>query len=223
MHPSLTAQLQAFRASLMQRLPVQERNAIEPAYAALRAALRASPVVQVGAVVPDFILPDQHGRLVHLYDRLENGPVVLLFVRGGWCPFCTMTLRAYQAALPSIHEAGADLLAITPQPAGPCSQMAERDLLAFPTLSDQDNQVARRYGIAFEIEPSMRPMHLRLGHDLPRINQTQDWTVPLPATFIAGRDRRLALAHVEAGAHQRLEPAAAIAALTDLAAQAAAA
>ncbi len=172
---------------------------------------RAIPLA--GERAPDFALPDQHGTIVRLADPLALGPVVLLFVRGGWYPFCTLTLRAYQAYLPEIHEAGGDLIAITPQPAATCCYMAERDLLAFQTLSDHDNQVARRYGIAYELDPALRPMYLRLGHDLPRLNATGNWIVPLPATFVIGQDGSVALAHVEAGAHQRLDPSEAVAAL----------
>lgn len=144
---------------------------------------------------------------MRLYDRLALGPLVLLFVRGGWCPFCTLTLRAYQAALPAMQAAGADLLAITPQPAGTCSAVAERDLLAFPVLSDQGNAVAGLYGVAYELAPALRALYSRLGHDLPRLNGTGDWRVPLPATFIVNTDRTIARADVQPVAHRRLEPA----------------
>jgi peroxiredoxin len=210
---SLTQQIEAFRTSFLLRLPEAERRRIEPAENAMREALRHRKVPHVGDLAPDFSLPNQHGAMVRLADRLSQGPVVLLFIRGGWCPFCTLTLRAYQAWLPAIHDAGGDLLAVTPQPASTCSQMAERDLLAFQTLSDHGNVVAGAYGIAFETDPALRPMHLRLGHDLPQINGTGDWTVPLPATFIIGQDGRVALRHVEPGNHLRLEPADAVAAL----------
>jgi peroxiredoxin len=213
---SLTRQLEAFRASFQARLPPGERGHLDPAEAATRLALRDRHVPREGERAPDFALPDQHGTMVRLSDRLSQGPVVLLFVRGGWCPFCTLTLRAYQAALPAIHEAGGDLIAITPQPATTCSMMAERDLLAFQTLSDKDNLVARAYGIAFEIDPLVRPMLERLGHDLPRLNGTGNWTVPLPATFVIAPDGRVALAHVEAGNYRRLEPATAVEALETL-------
>ena len=204
--PSLTRQLEAFRAGWLARLPENERNAILAAAEDLRAGGFDRKSVHVGEVAPDFALPNQHGRVVALTDRLANGPVVLLFARGGWCPFCTLTLRAYQAALPAIHAAGGDLLAIMPQPADGCCTVAERDLLAFPVLSDTGNAVAERYGIAYELAPVLQKVYHRLGHDLPRLNRTGDWRVPLPATFIVGPDGRIASAHVEPVAHRRLEP-----------------
>ncbi len=209
----LAQQLSAFRESFLARLPEGERERFHRAEAATVAELQRRSLPLVGAAAPDFVLPDQHGMMVRLSDRLRQGPVVLLFVRGAWCPFCTLTLRAYQNCLPAIHEAGANLLAIAPQPATTCSLMAERDLLAFETLSDQDNRVARQYGVAFEMNPLLRPMYERLGHDLPRLNGTGDWTVPLPATFIVGEDGRVALTHVQASNHLRLDPAKIVAAL----------
>jgi peroxiredoxin len=213
---SLADQLNAFRASFQARLPAAERERLLQAEANTRVKLQKQIIPRVGDKAPAFTLADQHGTMVRLADRLSQGPVVLLFVRGAWCPFCTLTLRAYQDWLPAIHDAGGDLLAITPQPASTCSLMAERDLLAFQTLSDDGNQVARAYGIAFETDPLLRPLYERLGHDLPRLNGTGDWTIPLPATFIIGRDGKVVLAHVEAAHYRRLEPAHAVTTLETL-------
>ena len=212
-HASLAEQLEAFRASLYKRLPPNEREQLHPAVEAMRRVLQTSRLLRQGEQAPDFALPNQHGATISLADRLTLGPVVLLFVRGAWCPFCTLTLRAYQAVLPQIQEAGGSLLAITPQPASTCSLMAERDLLAFETLSDHDNLVAKAYGVAFEVAPELRPMHLRLGHDLPTMNGTGNWLVPLPATFVIDSAGRVALGHVAPSNHLRLEPADAVAAL----------
>ncbi len=213
---TLTSQLEAFRGGMLARLPQSEREAILAAAEDLRAgaALRKSP--GVGDAAPDFTLPDQHGTMVRLADRVALGPLVLLFFRGGWCPFCTLTLRAYQAALPAMHGEGADLLAITPQPATSCSAVAERDLLAFPVLSDHGNAVADAYGVAYELAPALRSLYARLGHDLPRLNRTGNWRVPLPATFIIGTDGRVAHADVQPVAHRRMEPSAVIRALEHL-------
>ena len=213
---NLAKQLSAFHASFLQRLPPRDRTMLENAAKNLRADVGARVIPKAGELAPDFVLSDQHGRLVRLSERLAQGPVVLLFIRGGWCPFCTLTLRAYQACLPAIHDAGADLLAITPERADSCSVMAERDLLAFPTLSDQKNGVAEAYGIAYDLDPGVRSLYLRLGHDLPRLNGTGNWRVPLPATFIIGQDGHVALADLAPQINFRLEPAMAVKALRAL-------
>ena len=211
---SLKKQLELFYIGLLGRVPAADRQAVLDVNRAMQESAR--PLLPVGAEAPDFSLPDQHGKLVRLSDQLRYGPVVLLFVRGGWCPFCTISLRAYQAALPSIEATGASVMAVTPQPCDRCSVTAERDLLAFPTLSDTSNRVAADYGILFEIPPSTWPLYTRLGHDLPRLNRTGDWRVPLPATYVINTDGRVALAHLEPALYGRLEPAAAVAALQKL-------
>ena len=213
---SLTWQLEQFHTALLQRLPPGERRVLEESEGHGNAARQMDGIPKPGDGAPDFSLPSQDGRVLTLSERLRQGPVVLLFVRGGWCPFCTMTLRGYQDFLPAFHEQGADLLAITPQPSRTCSQIAERDLLAFPTLSDQGNQVADRYGIGYELELGLRPMHLRLGHDLPRLNGTGNWRIPLPATFVIGTDGIVKLSHVTSMIYRRLDPADALAALQAL-------
>jgi peroxiredoxin len=212
----LTRQLEAFRAGLLARLPASDRLAVLSAAEDLRANRDGRKSPDVGEPAPDFALPDQHGRIVRLADRLAHGPAVVLFIRGGWCPFCTLTLRAYQDALPAMEAAGAHLLAITPQQEGSCSAVAERDLLAFPVLSDQCNEIAGRYGVAYELAPALRTLYARLGHDLPRLNRTGDWRVPLPATFIIDAKGLVVRAHVEPVAHRRLEPAEVVRSLQNL-------
>ena len=213
---SLTQQLLAFKAGLMARVPEKEREVIRAAAEDLRAGALVRKVPGPGEAPPHFTLPDQHGRRVSLSERLAHGPVVLLFVRGGWCPFCTLTLRAYQRALPSIQALGADLLAVTPHPADTTCLVAERDLLAFPMLSDHDNVVSEQYGVAYDLAEPVRKLYLRLGHDLPKLNHIDNWRVPLPATFIIGGDGRIVRADVQPAAHLRLEPSEAVATLQSL-------
>ncbi len=215
-HDRLKTQLQTFFTGFLDRLSTADRENVVAANESVRAARANAPVLRVGDMAPDFVLPNQHGRMMRLSELLDYGPVAVLFVRGGWCPFSTITLRAYQAALPRIHEAGGSLFALTPQPPDRCSTMAERDLLAFSTLSDADNAVAERYGVAYELPEVTRPLYLRLGHDLPRINGTGDWRIPLPATFLVGMDGRIVLADVQPAPHQRLEPNTLIDALQTL-------
>ena len=216
----LQNQLHSFYDGFMGRLAPDDRKAIVDAHARVSEFSAQASALKVGDEAPDFTLADQHGRLTRLADQLHVGPVAVLFVRGEWCPFCALTLRAYQAALPAIHEAGGSLFALTPQPPDRCTTMAERDLLAFSTLSDAGNKVAERYGIVYEMPTLVRPLYLRLGHDLPEINRTGDWRLPLPATFLVGTDRRIALADVQTSFQERLDPAVLVAKLQSLASQA---
>lgn len=176
-------------------------------------AMAGVGMLAAGDAAPDFTLPDQHGRPVRLADRLALGPVVLVFIRGGWCPFCTMMLRAWADALPLLHDAGADLLAVSPQPVPACGGVAECNLLPYPVLSDGDGAVAAAYGVDWDVPASDRPLHERLGHDILAGRPDGRWRAPLPAVFMAGTDGHIALAHADRVLAQRLDPAAVIAAV----------
>lgn len=218
---SLSEQLGHFHKGMVQRMCGSDVEALSGLEEELRRAGAGRDAPQPGDLAPEFSLPDQHGREVRLSDRLAHGPVVLVFFRGGWCPFCALTLRAWQDALGALHDAGGDLLAVSPQPCSGCSQTAERDLLAFAVLSDRGCEVADRYRIAFDMPEAVRPLYTKLGHDLPRINGTGSWRLPLPASFVIGPDRRVALAHAEIASWRRLDPGDAIAAVRRLNAPAA--
>ena len=209
--PSLAEQLAAFKATMLARMTPGDADVMRRFEAAWAAT--GTRMLRTGDVAPDFTLLDQHNQPVRLQDRLALGPVALLFIRGGWCPFCTILLRAWANALPALQEGGGDLLAVSPQPVPACGSVAERDLLAYPVLSDRNGAVAAAFGVDWEVPEFARPLYLRLGHDLPVLNGDGSWRAPLPAVFILDRDRRVTLAHADRAVAQRLDPAAVIAAV----------
>lgn len=214
--PSLCGQLQQFYQGMQSRMAPADLDTLRQAETQMAAAGADQALLQPGDAAPEFSLTDQHGVAVSLADRLALGPVVLLFIRGGWCPFCTLSLRAWQDALPRLHDAGGDLLVVSPQRVDVCGMVAERDLLACSVLSDPGSAVADRYGLVVELPEVARPLYLRLGHDLPRINGTGTWRLPLSSTFVVARDGRIAMGRADLSLKQRLEPDAAIEAVRRL-------
>src|SRR5437773_3905411 len=132
----------------------------------------ASQSLKEGALAPDFTLPDPRGSTMGLSHLLEQGPVVLTFYRGAWCPYCHLALRAYQQALPQLQAGGATLVAISPQTPDHNKALAEKLALTFALLSDRGNQVARAYGLVFTIDKALRRAHVRVGAALPVFNGT---------------------------------------------------
>ena len=215
---SLAEQLGGLYRGMQSRMAPADFDTLRRAEAKLAAGAAGKAMLQPGDHAPEFAMDDQCGRTVRLADRLALGPVVLLFSRGGWCPFCTLWLRAWQEALPRLHDAGGDVLAVFPQQPEACGRTAERDLLAYSVLSDPGGQVADSYGVTVDLPEMVRPLFLRLGHDLPRINGSGTWKVPLAATFVIAADGGIVLAHADMSLPNRLEPEAAIQAVRRLAA-----
>jgi peroxiredoxin len=159
-----------------------------------------------GEVAPSFSLPDANGARVDLASLLANGPVVLIFYRGGWCPFCNMYLRAFQLARPHLRALGAQVVLISPELAAHGRTLAERHSLLFPVLSDSGNQVAREYRLVFRMPTELRAEYLADGVDLAEHNGDTSWEVPMPATFVITPDGRICYAFVSDDYTQRAEP-----------------
>jgi peroxiredoxin len=162
--------------------------------------------LRVGDLAPAFALPDQRGGTVALRDLLARGPVVLTFFRGGWCPFCAISLRALDAISGEIRRQGAELVGISPQRAELSAATAERNALRFPLLVDRGNEVARQYGLHWELGPEMRSVYERLGHPLPEVNAGSEWALPIPAGFVIDQTGRIVYAHTDGRVTHRMEP-----------------
>ena len=153
-------------------------------------AMRA---LQAGETMPDFALHASSGKMVRLSDVLGRGPAVVSFFRGIWCGYCQAFARALADAHGQIGAAGAEILAISPQREGLDGAKA----LPFPWLRDDDNLVARKVGVAFELPRDLSWAYRELGIDLPKLNQSDRFELPVPATFVVGKDQRIRFAHVE--------------------------
>lgn len=194
-----------------------ERLARSQAFSAkLIAAHIERNAVGVGAVAPNFSLPDTQGTPMQLSELLASGPVVLAFYRGAWCPYCNLQLRTYQKALPQIAAHGATLVAVSPQLPDGSLSMTEKNELTFPVLSDIGNVVARHYGLVFAVDAETREKYLGMNIDLERSNGAGGWELPMPGTFVIDRSGVIRLAFVTPDYTQRLEPADIVAALKAL-------
>ena len=168
----------------------------------------------VGDAVPDFILPNQHGKPVRLNDLLDLGAVIITFYRGGWCPYCNIALRGLQRYLADFDAANAKLLAISPQLPDQSLSTAEKNDLDFEVLSDVGNIVAARFGIVHEVSAELGALYESFGHGLKQVNGAEgSKSLPLPATFVVGKDRLIRLAFVDVDYTKRLDPEDALRAL----------
>ena len=201
--PSLQSQLNEMTAGIPQAIA----SRIEAGVAEIDASGLARGLA-VGERAPLFTLPDALGRPVTLAELLANGPVIVTFYRGEWCPYCNLQLRALQAALPAFAEFGASLVAISPQASDHSLSVTEKHALAFPVLSDLDQEVIRAYQVQFTLAGDLEDLQVNVFGNDPR-DQNADHTraLPVPATFVIGRDGIIAAAFVSADWRIRSEPA----------------
>lgn len=211
---SLADQLAAYQAGFQQRAAPERVAVMEAATADLRATGIAARALQVGAKAPDVTLPDALNRPVQLSALWQHGPLVLVFYRGGWCPYCNLELRAWQQQADALQHLGARLVAVSPQTPDNSLSTAEKNALAFPVLSDSALQAATAFGVAFEMPPALIALYTQAGNDLAVVNGNGRWVLPLPATYVIDRDGRIAYAHVEVDYRLRAEPADVLAAVS---------
>jgi peroxiredoxin len=215
--PTLRARIEQFTQMMAEHISREQLAGLADEIAKLAKSGIANTALPIGAQAPLFALPDPRGETVSLASLLARGPVVLTFYRGGWCPICDIQLRVYQAALPTIRQLHAELVAISPQTPDYARSDIENMKLSFPVLADAGNRVARQYGLVFTLSETLRAMQTALGSPLPKFNGDQSWDLPMPGTFVLDTSGTVRLAHVTASWMDRVEPAAIVAALQKLA------
>lgn len=213
--PELKEELAAFKTKFAATNDPSVVVAYAKGIAELRAAGLERDALKPGDPAPEFALPDATGKPVSLAARLREGPVVLKFYRGGWCPYCNFELRAWQLALPELRALGAHLIAVSPETPDNSLSTQEKNALTFTVLTDAGSKVAGAYRLAFRLSPELQALYETRGRDLAEWNGG-DWTLPVPGTFVIGKDRRVALAFVDADYRTRLEPSTAIDAVRKL-------
>lgn len=164
--------------------------------------------LQAGAEAPDFILPTADGAPLRLYDQLNSGPVVLVFFRGGWCPFCETYLRGLQRELIHLQKLGAQLIAISPQLPDGSLQTGLDHALDFPLVTDAGLKTTQQYGLVYEVSPALLRVYHQIGIQLDALNgEASANQLPLAATFVINSDRKIAHAEINEDYTRRYDPA----------------
>ncbi len=175
--------------------------------------------LKAGDAAPPFTLPDAFGNEVALKALLANGPVVVSFYRGEWCPFCNVELHGLQQVLPKIQKLGANLIAISPEKPDHGIVATQKNKLTFPVLSDFGNKVARQFGIVFQVGHELREFSKNVfKNDIALRNGEDSYELPVPATFVIDTTGIIRFAHVEVDYMTgRAEPETVVAALETIA------
>ena len=212
----LASQLHDFKHTSRQKADPARLALFDGATRFLRATGIESAALSVGDPAPDPTLPDANGNPVALSSLWSKGPLVVVFYRGGWCPYCNFTLRAWQSRGADLAERGAGLVAISPQTPDGSLDTANKNALAFAVLSDSALRAADAFGITFTMAPALQTLYAASGNDLAVVNGNGVWRLPIPATFVVDRLGVVRYADVDADYSVRAEPSAVLAAVDAL-------
>ena len=204
---TLNSELRTFYEARQQQIPAEIREIMGRAGRELTDSGQADRALAVGAQAPRFTLPSATGQSLALNDLLTDGPVVLTFYRGAWCPYCNIALRSLQQHHEAITARGARLVAVSPQIPDESLTLSEKHDLAFDVLSDTGSGTAKQYGLAFDLPDDLATVYDKLGFDLQRVNGGHPRTLPLPATYVISRDGEIRWAFVSTDYTTRAEPA----------------
>jgi peroxiredoxin len=196
-------------------VPAEAQAVHAQAVAELKTRHLAANALAVGAKAPPLERPDHDGKLVSSADFLSNLRLVMCFIRGRWCPFCVGQMAAMNLVLPQIREAGAALIAISPQTVRQSFFMHDQHKLRFPLLSDAGNKIARQFGLTYRVPEIEEAVYRRAFVNLPSINGDGSWELPIPATYIIDRDGTVLYAFASEDYTERWEPGEIVAALQD--------
>jgi peroxiredoxin len=157
-----------------------------------------------GDVMPTFLLPDEAGRLVSLKDLVAQGPAVVTFHRGHWCPYCRISISTLVKAQPRIEALGAHMVAIVPDREEFTAEMRQDCNVNFPILSDMDNGYAMSLNLAIWVGAEMKEYMTKIGRVLPQYQGNDSWMLPIPATFVVGKDSRIKSRFVDPDYRKRM-------------------
>ena len=204
---TLAARLAERRELIAKYVPADTQAIHQRAIEELRAGGLEQHALKPGDAAPGFELPDQNGVMLRSAELLSRGPLVVLFLRGRWCPFCVATVEAWNESLSLVKEAGASLVSISPMTVKHAFFMHDQHKLGFPLLSDAGNRVARQFGLVYRVPEYQQEIYAKTFVNLPFLNGDSRWELPMPATYAIGADGGVKFAVASVDYRERPEPA----------------
>jgi peroxiredoxin len=209
---SLAERLSAYSGAVTKYLPAYSQ-AVDALVARLARNGAGMSAPQPGEPMPPFLLPDENGRLTDLDSLLANGPLAITFHRGHWCPWCRISIRALVRVKHEIEAAGGHVVAIMPETQKFAAEFKADAQSPFPVLTDIDNGYALSLNLAIWIGAELSQELSAIGRSLPDYQGNDAWMLPIPATFVVGRDGTVRARFVDPDFRRRMAVEELIAAL----------
>jgi peroxiredoxin len=202
---SLSVQLEEKAKASADKSPAEVKKVMEDAIEQLRLSQVMKAALKKDDKMPAFVLNDIKQGQVSSQELLKKGPLVIVFYRGGWCPYCNLQLRDLQLRMSEIKKAGANLVAISPEAPDRTADTIKKEELQFYVLSDTQGQVIKSFGLMFELSPDLIKIYKKFGINLDQHNAEKKWELPLAATYIVDKNGKIVYAFVDADYKKRAE------------------
>lgn len=173
----------------------------------ITAAQAQKSALNVGAKIPAFTLTNEKNEQVSSESLLKDGNLVLVFYRGAWCPYCNLYLKNLQKSLDKITASGGKLVAVSVENPDTSLTVSQKNELKFTVLSDSKLDVARKFGIVYQLDDATNEKYKGYGIDLVKQNGTETPDLPLSATYIVKQNGEISYAFLEPDYTKRAEPA----------------
>jgi peroxiredoxin len=183
---SLSEQLRSFAENTRQERP-EFAAAVDRLIDRLRRAGAGDSAPKPGEPMPGFVLPDENGDRVSLDDLLDEGPVAITFHRGHWCPYCRININALAQAQKELAKGEGQIIGIMPDLQKFVADLKKQSNVPFTILSDMDNGYALSLNLTIWVGTELQRM-LQDRVNIPAFQGNSSWMLPIPATFVVGRD-----------------------------------
>lgn len=202
--PTLQGQLDAKKKASHPK--AHDKKVIDTSLEELRKARITERAAKSGGDFPGFSLPGTQGKIYDSAEMLKDGPLIVTFYRGSWCPYCNIQLAEYQKHLAEWEKLGAKIVAISPELPDSTTAFAAKRNLTFPLLFDKDNAFAAKLGLVYGLPKDLKEVYKSFGIDLTTTQGNENWRLPIAATYVVGKDGKIVYHFLDVDYTRRAEP-----------------
>lgn len=203
---NLAKQIEILNKELSKQLPDEINELFARSIKDLKDQKTEEKAITVGMSLPSFSLMNSENQQLDSQQLLEQyDSVVLFFFRGSWCPYCNLELRAIQDFITQNQLDRVRILAISPQMTAYSKQLIAENNLEFDLLYDQNNELAKKLGIAFTLQDYAQVAYSGLGIDLTSFNGNDSYELPIPAVFVVDNNSIITYSYVDSNYTNRID------------------
>jgi len=154
-------------------------------------AMEAKPI-QVGAQIPNAQLTNLDGKTVSLKSVTKGRATVLVFYRGGWCPFCNAHLADLGMVADQVKAKGYQILAISPDRPEELKKTMDKHHMTYTLLSDASAEAMKKFGVAYRLDDeTYRTYRDKYSIDLEKSSGKQHHVLPVPSVFVVDKTGKI--------------------------------